>query len=328
MPPPFNMPIVYIDLNHWINMAQGIKQGGSAFFDRLASLVQRKKIAIPASVVLLMELLAVKNPDQRKDVGGVIKGLTDRFIIRDFDSVLRMEVANAVAEHFGDKRPFSLPERAFGFGYLEAFGHVKLEIPNGEQVDPQKVAEMLDHYWDIIEGSTALDPMLAKLSIPKIQEGSDEHKTMIEATRRTRDESKGNSFVALKKKYIGNMAESVARFFDHAVSDLGLLVNGFPPAMPVEFRTPEFLETLPLIHVWSDLHLYLYHKNPEMKVEVNDLYDVSHLAVAIPYCDVVVCDKKMAAVVTSSGLDKAYDTKVFGDLSKAVDCLEGEVPPE
>jgi hypothetical protein len=81
---------------------------------------------------------------------------------------------------------------------------------------------------------------------------------------------------------------------------------------------------LSLIHVWSELHLYLYHKNNEMKVEVNDLYDIGHLTVAIPYCDVVVCDKKMASVVISSGLDKTYNTKVFGDLSKAVDFLEGD----
>ncbi len=164
MPPPFLMPIVYLDLNHWINMAKEIKKGGSPLFDRLASLSQRKKIAIPASGVLLMELLAVKNPDQREDVGAVIKRLTDRFIIRDFDSVLHMEVANAVAEHYGDIRRISLPAMAFGVGYLEAFGHVKLEYPEGSQVDPQEAAKMLDHYWNIIESSSALDPMLVSLA--------------------------------------------------------------------------------------------------------------------------------------------------------------------
>ena len=111
----------------------GIKKGGSPLFDRLASLVQQKKIAIPASGVLLMELLAVKNPEQRKDVGAVIRQLTDRFIIRDFDNVLRMEVTNAVVDYYGGERRFTLPIMAFGFGYLEAFGYVKLELGEGSQ---------------------------------------------------------------------------------------------------------------------------------------------------------------------------------------------------
>ena len=47
-----------------------------------------------------------------------------------------------------------------------------------------------------------------------------------------------------------------------------------------------------------------------------------HLSVAIPYCDVVVCDKKMSDVVRRSGLDKRYGTTVFANLEKAVEYLE------
>ncbi len=322
MPYPFEMPIVYLDLNHWINMAQGIKKGGSPLFDRLTSLAQQKKIAIPASGVLLMELLAVKNPEQRKDVGAVIRQLTDRFIIRDFDNVLRMEITNSVVDHYGEGRRFTLPIMAFGVGYLEAFGHVKLELRDGAGVNSQEAAEVLDGYREILEGSSALDTMLEKLNIPKIQEGSGEHQALIEATRGVRESSSGKSFAAQEREYIGGMAELVSKYFGQAVSNLGVLVDGLPPAMPAKFRTTSFLESIPLIHNWSHLNLYLYHKNTEMKVEVNDLYDIGHLAVAIPYCDVVVCDKKMASVVSSSGLDETYQTKVFGDLAKAVDWLE------
>ena len=183
----------------------------------------------------------------------------------------------------------------------------------------------MDRYREILEGSSALDTMLQKLNIPKIGEGSIQHQALIEATRRARKRRVGRSLpLAQKREYIGSMAEPVSKYFDQAVANLGLLEDGLPPAMPAEFRTTDFLENISLIRTWSDLHLYLYHKNTEMKVEVNDVYGIGHLSVAIPYCDVVVCDKKMASVLSSSSLDKNYDTKVFGDLSKAVDSLESE----
>ena len=233
-----------------------------------------------------------------------------------------MEITNAVAEHYGEKRRFPLPHIAFGVGYFEAFGHVKLETPEGGHTDPEKTAKPLDFYRKIIESEGVLDTLLAGLNIPKFQEGSQEHQVLVEATRMTREASKGKSFTALKREYILNMTDRVFKSFNDAVIDLGVLVNGLHPCMPDKFRTTEFLETIPLIHVWSDLHLYLYHKNLEMSVEINDMYDIGHLAVAIPYCDVVVCDKKLASVVKSSGLDKKYNTEVFSNLSKAVDYLD------
>jgi len=54
------------------------------------------------------------------------------------------------------------------------------------------------------------------------------------------------------------------------------------------------LSAIPTINMQAKLNLFLYYKNLQAKVEVNDLMDIMHLSVAVPYCDVVVCDQKNA----------------------------------
>ena len=74
--------------------------------------------------------------------------------------------------------------------------------------------------------------------------------------------------------------------------------------------------------MWSDLHIYLYHKNLQSNAETNDMYDIAHFSVAVPYCDVVVCDKKMKSALEQSKLARKYQTTVFASLSEALVHLE------
>ena len=67
--------------------------------------------------------------------------------------------------------------------------------------------------------------------------------------------------------------------------------------------------------------VYLYH-DANRPVKVNHVYDIAHLAVALPYCDVVVCDKEMEHVVKQFKLDQRYGTSVFSNLDDALDYLE------
>ncbi|MGO8945165.1 MAG: hypothetical protein ACLQJ7_16010 [Syntrophobacteraceae bacterium] len=60
----------------------------------------------------------------------------------------------------------------------------------------------------------------------------------------------------------------------------------------------------------------------ERDITVKNLYDLGHLAVAVPYCDVVVADKAMAHLLRFRGLAKKYGTIVHKNMRKAVEKLE------
>lgn len=114
--------------------------------------------------------------------------------------------------------------------------------------------------------------------------------------------------------------------FDKIATRLGVLVNGLHPIIPDAFHTPSYFGSIPTLNMLAKLHVQLYHKNLQAKVELNDFTDVNHLALAVPNCDVVVCDKKMDDAIKKAGLDAWYGSVVFKKLADAVDWLEMNSP--
>ena len=58
------------------------------------------------------------------------------------------------------------------------------------------------------------------------------------------------------------------------------------------------------------------HRDPNHKWTNNDNYDIRALALAIPYCDVVVTDRAMWSHVTHHKLPERYDTAVISRLAE------------
>ena len=54
-------------------------------------------------------------------------------------------------------------------------------------------------------------------------------------------------------------------------------------------------------------------RNRELQkdIEDNDLYDIVSLAMAIPYCDIVVGEKRFISIAKNQKLDKLFDTKLI-----------------
>ena len=80
--------------------------------------------------------------------------------------------------------------------------------------------------------------------------------------------------------------------------------------------------SVPTVNVWSKLSLYLT-RCITRDITVNDLYDMGHLAVAVPYCDIVVADSEMAHLLTFRKLNDNYGTAVYSSIEKCIVDLEG-----
>ena len=64
------------------------------------------------------------------------------------------------------------------------------------------------------------------------------------------------------------------------------------------------------------------HKNPNHRWKNNHIHDINALAVTLPYCDLVLTDREMAAFVTRSQLDQRLGTMVLHDLRDLVGILD------
>ena len=74
-----------------------------------------------------------------------------------------------------------------------------------------------------------------------------------------------------------------------------------------------FVHDIPTVDVFVTLGLER-DKQADRPIHRNDLKDIGFLAMALPYCDVIVCEKFFGHLACSVGLDKKYSTLVLRSL--------------
>jgi hypothetical protein len=73
---------------------------------------------------------------------------------------------------------------------------------------------------------------------------------------------------------------------------------------------------------WAEMKLrHRRQANPQKAWEGNDLNDVTSLAVAVPYCDVVVTERSWASLINAAKVGDRFDTLVTPNLQDLVDRL-------
>ena len=313
--------VVYLDLNHLINLAKEHKLGNSEVFNRVLSLVESGKVIVPITAPHLMEIMAIGKESQRRDIGVVVNSLSKRAVLRSFHDMMYLEVFSAAASHYGVATNTRSPKDfVLSYGYSRAFGEIQVDFTPWRDQNPAKAAEAEDQFWEAVEGEAALDFLLSKY-IPKVGTGSKEHNDLIQATEQDRAANAHKTKEQVEEECVLGLFQQFVGLFMKACGELKLDWGQVSSNPPRHFWTKEYMATLPTIDVWSKLLAYLY-RNPSAPIKVNHVYDIGHLSVALPYCDVVVTDREMAHTITANHLDRRYGTKVFASLEDAVSYLE------
>jgi hypothetical protein len=67
----------------------------------------------------------------------------------------------------------------------------------------------------------------------------------------------------------------------------------------------DFVKEIPTFYVLFNLS-YWNENNYRRHIDRNDLYDISSLSIAIPYCDIVVAEKYFTSIARRAKLDEIY----------------------
>jgi hypothetical protein len=67
-----------------------------------------------------------------------------------------------------------------------------------------------------------------------------------------------------------------------------------------------------------------WHRNPAKTWAANDVHDIDALALAVPYCDIVVTEKACHHVLKNAGIDKRMHTLLLRDLRDLTLSLNSE----
>jgi hypothetical protein len=87
----------------------------------------------------------------------------------------------------------------------------------------------------------------------------------------------------------------------------------------------KFVRAMPSTGVSIELKT-AWHRNRDKKWTANDMYDIDAMALAVPYCDIVVTEKACHHALTTARLDERMYTALLRDLNELPSTLERWVP--
>lgn len=311
----------YLDLNHLINLAREHKQGNTSRLKRIMSLVADNKVIFPMSVGHLMEIASVGKDQQRQELADVIKKISQGHVLYPMFLLMRTDVRNRIIDHYSlNESIVDVYERAVVKGFFKAFGEYDIDYSGWDSSNP--LASIIAKLQiDSVLEDEELIKLLLSLHIPKIGQGSQEHIQMMQAINQDRVMNRGKTLKEKEEECVLGLSREFVKLATDIIKDLGLTNEFLSKKPPSHFWTKEYMATIPIMNIWAKMHMYLYH-DENREIKVNHFYDIFHIAVALPYCDVLALDKEMTHIITRHKMDQMYDSTVFNNLNKTIDFIE------
>jgi hypothetical protein len=317
--------MVYLDLNHYIYLAQASQAGGTAQlpaklkpYAELAETARKAKadgrVMFPLSNVHLMELSKVTDPRQRADVAAAMEELSDFNYILDRVTLGQLEMDAGLDRLYGVEKnvdeylPLVAPSFAHGFGRV-----VKLTVKNAEGKDTS------DEVRGLI-GSEAFTKLFAEMNLEleraMLRGPSDAEVPDLlgrgwnPAVFRRGQQSRLDFELETKQTLVDNPQWLRGRLRDvisgrdvvHEWMELFVKhlrereVDGLPHDLPSESEMPSFWAAMPQVQVAISVKTR-YHRNLERNWKTNDICDIDAMSIAYPYCDAVFTDNEARAAL-------------------------------
>jgi hypothetical protein len=311
------MKRVYLDQNKWIDLARALRglDKGEKFQDALLVVtagVEAGNLSLPLSSAHYIETNVRRDWRSRLELAISMAALSQLHTIAPMQAVIPPEIDRALRGIAG--RPTS-PRllRPFGFGASHAFAE---EIPPYRLPD-RVVWEVADRWG--LEGDINLLREIRLIAGPTPNEeaempdfkpfahlaaAEDYGRDKEELRRRRRAEGwhKGERARQLAElQAFADHIEVMSEALERAHLDVDVITADGRPGMT------RFLKSVPTMWASSELER-LRHTADQRQWERQDLMDISALAVASVYCDVVVTEVRWVDAAKRAGLDSGLDT--------------------
>lgn len=338
-------PSVYLDQWVWIRLARAKvgKPDAPGDTELLEALVDAANagVAFPLSGTHYIETSAIKSARQRYDLAGVMASVSHFRTIRSRRDLLRNQLLIAMHDRFG--RPTFRPEKLdpLGVGMHWVFEGVEkvmqIHDASGRIIDSETIPREMriratqgcefqalagpwDHEVQLLRERYGYKPEVSIEAGHSRLEWEQEFVGLLTGTP-PKDRRELRTWIQAREVVHEHIELFVSVFQEYGLP-LRRLSGGFGDSEPKrrqEFIT-EFFDLLPSVQVAVDLKLAV-HRNNERGWVQNDIYDTDAMAIAVPYCAVVVADKAAADALRRSKADEHHGTFVTAKLEELGDVL-------
>lgn len=315
--------IVYLDQKGWIDLAK-IKYGSvktdeeTRLLETIYRAVEEDKVIFPLSIVHLDEMPSSET--KRQQLAALMVRLSKGYSFSPYvDNQIAVEVDQIVAEKLGylhiDLRQVFLKQ------VIHNLIGSKVEIVRRDGDKNEKPPK------EIKEKMTNLlyDPRVFEFSLTKTKPNPSLRQYQKEAA--TKMDEIRKRLLKIKDKDLRRrtfLAQNVSAIIvPHIVEiliDRGLPKDFFKMEEWTREDMDRFLTHVPTGLTFITLTMYM-DLQFQRAIKVNDIADVWGLTLAIPYCDVVVTERRWVAIAKQSKLDTICDTIMLSSINDLMDIL-------
>jgi len=306
---------VYLDQNHWVSLtkARVEHKDGAQYEDALVLLreaVKRGWVSCPLSMQHFMEVQNRSNWESRLQLATTMEELSSWHAIAPQPHIVGSEIDRALNEIFGRPR---VPRSAqvFGVGADHAMGRsvTNYEPPADQRAFLRQVVSEIKQAVVLIGAppdfkAPGYDPTAHRL----ISEGFAEEQERLRDVRRVKGFHVGD---------LGRRATSIDVYneFERSYSE-ALMLAGLTWDHVYnlgEKGMEQLIRSVPTVFAHRELRR-LRHAASQKRWEEGDLVDLTALASAIVYCDVVVTERVWTDIANRAKLGQHFGTRVVRDL--------------
>ncbi|MCG3178249.1 MAG: hypothetical protein BIFFINMI_00575 [Phycisphaerae bacterium] len=305
---------VYLDQNMWIGLARCFYGFDDALkhrplLDKLLELARNDKIALPLSGVHLMETAVPENRDRRERLARFMIQMSRGLFIVPLMTVRRLEILQAVARKLGCRPITCVRDGVVRRGLPHAFG-CELSIKGVSDGLKTELMALFDS--DDVMVAMLVDA-IDRGEVQAAQKDDAQAAEQLEEIRR-RAQSNLSPDQREKVEFAGMLSE-VAPIILDCLKSLGVPMKLFADSFAAPDQWMAFARDIPTLDVFATIGLGR-DKQLDRPIHRNDLKDMGFLSMAIPYCEVVVCEKFFHHLVCSASLDTKYATTVLRSLDE------------
>jgi hypothetical protein len=298
--------ILYMDQNAWIYLAKQRYHGKGEYAEALQSIsaaVDAGKLIVPLSLANLDETTKTQRMDGgRERLARFMFEISKGYTIMPYSSVIDAEIYDAVLRRTGRKGlAINIIKKGIS-NLVGAKASIKGNIPD----DLKKKLER-------VTGSPeTLLFLLSQRRPERYLKRDDSLQRIVEIYEKGR---KDVQKIPDQYRYPIEMYKVFRDAINPKIAPLMMALGIKPEDLMLNGRKgmEEFMIEMTTLYT-SFRMTFQVQLDTSRKIQLNDVYDEASLAIAIPYCDVVVADKFWVSIAKQCKLDKTYHTVILSGV--------------
>lgn len=322
------MVTIYLDQNAWILLARRVlatEQSGvsDSLVETILDKSEQREWVFPLSIVHHMETMARLDDRSRVSLARVMSDISRNHSVLPYVTIEDMELRNSVYR-LHDIKPFDIHKEIITNDFFRAAGldgnslSVEGDLDSQSRYIFETFAQQLLERTDLFFRYMSQTPNRETVTRINIEKRRDQDKLvqMREELYKIPVQHRYKAFVA--KEYLAKFSTKLIGL----AHEFGVTCSDLVPdsVFKTEESTQRFLLSVPSFDTMVNL-MFQICRNPERLFHENDFHDMVFLAVAVPYCDVVITEKSWVHHIRQAGLDTKYDTIVLKSIDDLLDLV-------